>query len=442
MNPNGLFNMTKNTTIYTNARLLDASCGRDEIGSIIIENGIITAIGKNIETPKTAKLYDCKGLCLSAGFLDIRVALENANFSNRTNSTWKAAAAGGVTSLVCLPDTEPCLDNPAMIDLVRQSNKKEDIKLYCYGTMTRDAKGEAISELGLMQKAGAVAFTDGRKAIMRADVMLRLMLYSKNFDALLVQHPEDAHLAAEGVMNMGEVSTRLGLPPIPKQAETAIIARDLELLRLSQGRYHIAHVSCADSLRLIRQAKKDGLDVTCDTAPHYFALNENAIENYRSFAKVSPPLRNETDRAAITQAIADGTIDIIASDHIPQNEDSKRLPFASAAFGVIGLETLLPISLQLVHNGTINLLQLVKLLTIAPAKRLRLPCGDLAVGSLADITIFDPDIPWQLQIDDLHDNYKNTAFEEHFLQGKIVRTICGGSIVYDDKKTLKSNDRI
>lgn len=430
---------------YVNARVLDASCGRDEVGGVLIEDGVIVASGKSVrraDMDSSVRLYDCGGLCLSAGFLDMRVQFGGDDLVDRNGGIWRAAASGGVTSFVGLPDGEPLLDNKRLIDLMTRYNRSDAVKLYCYGTLTRGGLGDDLSEIGLMQSAGAVAFSDGRRGVQRSHVMLRLMLYGKDFDALLVQHPEDLDLANGGVMNVGEVATRLGLAAIPRQAESVIVARDIELLRWVGGRYHVAHVSCADSLRLIRQAKQEGLDITCDTAPHYFALNETAVEDYRTFAKVSPPLRSEADRQAVCEALRDGTIDIIASDHIPQSEDLKRLPFASAAAGVVGLETLLSVSLQLVHNGYLDLLGLVACLSYNPAQRLRLAGGTLAKGACADIVLFDPDMAWRLQSEDLIGPHKNTAFDGHLLNGRVIRTVCGGRCVYDNARFSQFGDGV
>ena len=248
-------------------------------------------------------------------------------------------------------------------------------RIYPYAALTQGMNGEEITEMGLLSEAGALGFTDGEKTISNALVMLRALSYSNAFNALIIQHPEELALSNEGVMNQSEISTRLGLSGIPNQAESIIINRDLQLLELTGGRYHVSHISTSQSVREIRQAKKNGLNVTCDTAPQYFSLNDLAIEEYRTFARLSPPLRSEKDRLAIIEGIQDGTIDVIASDHSPHDEDSKRLPFAQAANGAIGLETLLPISLELYHNKQLSLLQTLEKLSYAPAKILNLPVG-------------------------------------------------------------------
>jgi dihydroorotase len=280
--------------------------------------------------------------------------------------------------------------------------------------------------MGLLAESGAVAFTDGTNAIANAQVMRRALLYARTFDALIVQHPEEPTLAKDGDMNAGEVALRLGLSGIPPVAEVMMIERDLRLLETTGGRYHVAHVSTAAAVEAIRQGKARGLNVTCDTAPPYFTLNETAVGDYRTFAKVDPPLRSEADREAIVEGLADGTIDIIASDHAPHDQDSKRLPFAQAAFGVVGLETLLPLSLALVHKGRMSLNGLLACLTTKPADLLGLPLGRLAKGAPADLVLFDPDRPWRIDPDQFRSKSKNSPFDDAPVQGRALRTVVAG----------------
>ena len=330
-----------------------------------------------------------------------------------------------------LPDTEPPFDDASLIEFVaRRARQVQRTKMYAYGALTLGLKGEQLSEIGLISEAGAVAFTDGTQAIGDAQVMRRALSYARPFGKAVVQHPEEPSLAQGGCVTEGEIATRLGLPAISPMAEIIMIERDLRLVEITQGRLHIAHVSTAAGVEAIRRAKARGLPVTADTAPPYFALNEIAIGDYRTFAKVSPPLRSEVDRQAIIEGIKDGTIDAIASDHAPHDQDSKRLPFAQAASGMIGLETLLPISLELVHNGYLDLRTLLRRLTITPAEILGLPGGSLSKGAAADLTVFDPERPWQIREKEFRSKSKNSAFDGRPVQGRALRTLVDGATAF------------
>lgn len=285
--------------------------------------------------------------------------------------------------------------------------------------------------MGILSEAGALAFTDGRNALANSLVMRRALSYASTFDLLIMQHPEDPELVEEGVMNEGEVATRLGLSGIPAAAEPIMVARDMRLVELTGARYHVGHVSTADAIDIVRRAKARGLKVTCDTAPHYFTLNETAIGNYRTFAKTSPPLRSEEDRLAVIEGLKDGAIDAIASDHTPQDQDSKRLPFAQAECGIAGLETLLPLSLALYHSGDMSLLDLLAKLTVNPANLLRLDEGRLSVGAPADLTVIDPDRPWRIDPDSFRSKSKNSPFDGHPVQGGAEKTVLGRRMVFD-----------
>jgi dihydroorotase len=343
-----------------------------------------------------------------------------------------AAAAGGVTSFACLPNTAPAIDDPAMVEFVaRRARQLKRAKVYPYGAITRGCAGRDMAELALLKEAGAVGFTDGDRAVADSLVMRRAMAYASALGGLIIQHPEDPALAAGGAMNEGEVATRLGLAGIPAQAEVIMVERDLRLVELTGCRYHVAHISTAAAIAAVRRGKAAGLPVTAESAPHHFALNELEVEGYRTFAKISPPLRAEDDRRAVVAGLVDGTIDAIASDHCPQDQDSKRLPFAQAEFGVVGLETLLPISLQLVHEGVIGLLDLLGKLTSAPADLLGLDAGRLRKGAPADLILFDPEAPWKIREEDLRSLSKNTAFEGRLAQGKVLLTLVDGRTIYD-----------
>ena len=414
---------------YVNARLLDPAAGLDTAGGVLTDGEAITDVGPGVtkkKAPKGARIVDCHGKCLSPGLVDIRVELGDLA------ATVEAAVSGGVTSMVCLPTPELVIDDMSEVEFVaRRARKLGLAKVYPYGAVTKGLEGKELAEMGLLAEAGAVAFTDGERAVANAQTMRQAMSYASTFGLMIVQHPEEPSLAADGVMNAGETATRLGLFGIPKEAEVIMVERDLLLASLTGGRLHIAHVSTAETVDTLRRAKADGLNVTCDTAPPYFALNETAIGDYRTFAKLSPPLRAEQDRQAVVEGLADGTIDAIASDHTPRDEESKRLPFAQAAPGGIGLNTLLAVSLELYHNGHLSLLEVLKLVTSAPAGLMGLPAGSLKKGAPADLVLFDPDEGWKVDADKLVGKAQNSPFDGRPVQGRVLRTVIDGRPVFE-----------
>ena len=424
-------------TAYVNARLIDPATALDAKGALLVDGELIADVGPGLfanGVPSGVEIIDCRGACLAPGLIDIRVNLREPGEEHKETfeSGSEAAAVGGITSLVCLPDTDPPIDDASLIEFVaRRAREVRGARIYSYGAITRGLKGNEITEMGLMSLAGAVAFTDGTRAVADAVVMRRALNYARTFDALIVQHPEERSLAADGDMNEGEVATRLGLTGIPACAESMMIERDLALVRLTGGRYHAAHISTRGAVDCIRRAKDDGLVITCDTAPQYFTLNETAVGDYRTFAKLSPPLRNEDDRRAIEEAVRDGIIDVIASDHAPHDQDSKRLPFPQAECGIVGLESLLALSLRLHHQGGMKLVDLLRALTARPAEILDLPGGKLAKGAPADLVLFDPARPWRIDPDSFRSKSKNSPFEGHPVQGRVLSTIVGGRCLYE-----------
>lgn len=422
--------------LLTNARLLDPASGVDRAGDLLAENGMIAALGPNLARDglgADVHVVDCTGCCLTPGMIDMRVQLrEPGDEHQETLATGaEAAIAGGVTTMAMLPNTMPVIDDHALVEFIgRRSRDLGHATIRTYAAATKGLQGRELTEYGLLAEAGAVAFTDGVRAIADASVMRRALSYASTFDLLIVQHPEEPSLSAGGAMNAGEIATRLGLAGITPAAETIMVERDLRLAEITGGRYHAAHLSTASAIDAIRRAKARGLDVTCDTAPHYFALNETAVGDYRTFAKVSPPLRSEEDRRAVIEGLKDGTIDAIASDHSPQDQESKRLPFASAEPGIVGLETLLPLSLELYHNGSLGLLQVIRALSQRPAEILRLPGGRLKPGAPADLTIFDLDRPWRIDVAAFHSKCKNAPYDHRPVQGKVTRTVIGGRTVF------------
>ncbi|GGF36664.1 dihydroorotase [Aliidongia dinghuensis] len=427
------------STLFKNARLIDPWTHLDQAGDLLAVDGTIRAVGADAApaAPADAVIIDCAGQCLAPGLVDMRVHLSEPGHEHLEDieTTSRSAVAGGITSLVALPGTEPVLDDVSTVEFVsRRARKLGLVNIYAYGAATRGLAGKELTEMGLLAQAGAVGFTDGGRAIADALVMRRALSYARTFDQLIVQHPEEPKLAAGGAVTEGEVATRLGLPGITPAAELIMVERDLRLVEITGARYHVAHVSTAAAIEAIRHAKAHGLPVSCDTAPAYFMLNETAIEEYRTFTKLSPPLRPEADRRAVVEGLRDGTIDAIASDHHPHDQDSKRLPFTSAAAGIVGLETLLPLALTLHHKGEVPLLRVLRALTQAPADILRLPIGRLAVGAAADLVLFDLDRPHRIRADQFKCKARNTPFDGLPVQGTVLKTFVAGRNVHSSDR--------
>ncbi len=422
-------------TAYVNARLLDPASGLDSPGALLVEGARIADLGPDLfadGVPEGIRSVDCGGHCLAPGLIDMRVQLREPGEEHKETilTAGQAAARGGVTAMVALPNTDPVVDDVAGVEFVaRRAREAKLVKVYTYGAMTRRLEGREMTEIGLLAEFGALGFTDGVKAVADALVMRRVLSYARAFDLLIIQHPEDPALA-QGVMNEGEVATRLGLAGSPAVAEVIMVERDLRLVELTGGRYHAAHLSTALAVDAIRKAKARGLRVTCDTAPPYFTLNETAVGEYRTFAKVAPPLRAETDRQAIAAALIDGTIDAVASDHSPHDQESKRLPFAIAEPGIAGLETLLPLTLALYHRREIGLLDLLAPLTWRPAEILGLNAGRLDPGAPADLVLFDLDRPWLIDPDAFVSKSKNAPFENHPVHGEVLATMVDGRVIF------------
>jgi dihydroorotase len=422
---------------YVNARLIDPAAGLDVKGALVAEAGVIRDFGPRLfgdGIPLGVDVVDCGGKVLCPGLVDMRVQVGEPGQEHKETiaSACDAASAGGVTAMVCLPNTDPVIDDVAGVEFVaRRAREVRATKVYCYAAATQRAEGRELAEIGLLAEIGALGFTDGVRTIADAQLMRRALAYSRAFDTVILQHPEEPSLARGGAMNEGEISMRLGLAGIPALAEVIMIERDLRLVELTGARLHVMHVSSAEGVDALRRAKARGLPVTCDTAPHYFTLTERDIGEYRTFCKVSPPLRTEDDRAAVVAGLADGTIDAIASDHAPQDQDTKRVPFAQAEAGIVGLETLLPLALALHHQGKLPLLDVLRKLTSAPAAILRLPLGRLAKGGPADLVLFDPDRPWVVSAKALRSKSKNSPFDDLPVQGRVLRTMVAGRTLYE-----------
>ncbi|MBV9077699.1 MAG: dihydroorotase, partial [Methylobacteriaceae bacterium] len=382
--------------------------------------------------PEGAEIVACDGLVLAPGLVDLRafVGEPGAEHRETLKSASEAAAAGGVTTLVCMPDTNPPIDDPAIVDFVlRRARDTAVVRILPAAAITKGLHGQEMTEFGLLGEAGAVAFTDGARSVASAGVMRRALTYARDLDALLMQHLAEPTLVGTGVMNEGELASRLGLAGIPREAETILLERDLRLVRLTGARYHAAMISCADSVEIVRRAKADGLPVTCGVSVNNLALNEHDVLGYRTFCKLSPPLRAEDDRQAVISGLADGTIDAIVSDHDPQDVETKRLPFAEAADGAVGLETLLAAALRLVHDGRIGWPTLLRALATRPADILGLPAGRLAPGAPADLILVDPDAAYVLDKRLLRSRSKNSPFDESRMQGQVIATYVGGRLV-------------
>ena len=421
---------------YINARLLDPASGLDSPGALLSDGEAVSDFGPDLfkdGVPDGVTSIDCQGHCLMPGLVDIRVQLREPGeeYKGTLESAGRAATAGGITSMVCLPNTTPVIDDMSVLEFVaRRARKLGLAKVYPYGAVTKGLLGQELAEIGLLSESGALAFTDGIKTVGDAQIMRRALSYASNFGQMIIQHAEEPSLACGGVMNSGETATRLGLSGIPREAEIIMVERDIRLAEMSGGRLHFAHLSTSDAIKAVGMAKARGLAITCDTAPPYFALSEIAVGDYRTFAKLSPPLRAEEDRLAVIEGLKDGTIDAIASDHAPHDEESKRLPFAQAAFGGIGLETLLAVTLELFHNGHLDLLATLKLITCAPADLLGLKAGRLEKGAAADLTLIDLERGWKIDADKMLSISKNSPFDGHLVQGRVLRTVVDGRTVY------------
>lgn len=426
---------TSEPTAYINARVIDPESGRDEAGGITVRDGVIEEIGGHLRrnAPDGFEVVDCGGNILCPGLIDAQVFTGEPGSEHRETlkTASIAAAAGGVTSIIVMPDTDPVIDQVSLVDfLQRRARDNAIVRVHTMAAMTRDLAGEEMTEIGLLKRAGAIAFSNGKSSVANTRVMRNVLNYAKDHNALIVHHTEDPYLSQHAAMNSGEVAARLGLPGVSKIAETIILERDVRLVAMTHGRYHAATISCAESLEVIREAKAQKLPVTCGVSINHLTLNENDIGPYRTFFKVRPPLRSEDDRAAMVRAIGSGDIDIIVSSHDPQDTDDKRRPFAEAADGAIGLETLLSCVLRLHHTDGLALTTVLKALTINPARLFGLDTGRLCPGAPADLIIFDPDEPWVVNKDHLQARSKNTPFDEAKLQGRVRRTVVAGVPVY------------
>jgi dihydroorotase len=422
---------------FRNARLIDPASGLDVKGGLLVENGKIADIGPrlfNDAEPNDPEVIDCRGLVLAPGLIDCRVFTGEPGAEHRESleSASAAAAVGGVTSMVVMPNTDPVIDEPSLVDfLLRRAAATAKVRVLPCAALTRGLAGETMTEIGLLQEAGAVAFTDGDRTVANARVLRRALSYAATFGALVIGHAEDPELILGASATEGEFATRLGLPAAPAVAEAMIVERDLRLIELTGARYHFGQISTRASLEAIAAAKARGLPVTCGVSAHHLVLNELDVGSYLTFRKVRPPLRSEADRAAMVEGVASGVIDAIVSSHEPQGADTKRQPFASAAAGTVGLETLLGAALTMVHESHASLPHVLGTMTAAPARIFGLPTGTLAKGAPADLILIDDGDPYAVDADKLHSRARNTAFEGRKFQGRALKTFVGGECVFE-----------
>ncbi len=424
--------MTKPIFI-TNAKLIDPAKSKVETGAILFTDKILD-VGNVTSAPDGAEIIDAGGAHVAPGLIDMRVTIgePGAEHKETFKSAGRAAASGGVTTMVMMPHTTPVLDDQSLIDFVlrRGVDRSGGVHILPAAALTKHLDGELMTEIGLMAEAGAAYFTNGDKPITSSRVLRRALSYASAFDALIAHRPEDPFLAEGGVMHEGDLAARLGLPGIPAAAELIMAERDLALAELTGGRLLLDMLSAAMTLPALKRAKERGVKAYASVNVHHLVLNEQDVDGYRTFAKLSPPLRSEEDRKALVQAVSDGLIDVIVSGHDPQHAEEKRLPFEEAAFGAVGLETLLPAALTLAHNGDVSLNTLFRALTLRPAELMKLPQGRLAKGAPADIILIDTGTPFRLDSDKLKSKSNNSPFDEKLLQGAVKRTFISGKTIF------------
>ncbi len=423
-------------TAYINARLIDPESGLDTQGAMLTDGSQIADFGPqlfNQGVPEGIHVVDCKGQTLCPGLLDIQVHFREPGQEHKeTIATGsRSAAAGGVTTVVCMPNTQPVIDDVSVVAFIeKRARETAYINVHPYACISKGMKGVELTEMGLLKEAGALGFTDDGLPVMNAGVMRKALAYSKMLGVPVAQHAEDLNLSAGGCMNEGKVSAKLGVPGIPNASESVIVERDITLAELTGGHYHVLHISTREAIDAVRRAKKRGVNVTAEAAPHHFTLTDEAVLEYRTFAKMNPPLRAEEDRLAVIEGLRDGTIDAIATDHAPHDQESKRVPLTSAAFGIVGLETMLSLSLGLYHSGLMSLREVLAAMTCKPAGIVGLPAGRLKKGAAADLTLIDLNYDWTIEPESFASKSKNSPFDHTRTRGRATRTILGGETVF------------
>ncbi len=417
-------------------RVIDPSQGIDDTLDLVVENGLVKEIGPGLTAPAGAETIDAGGKYVVPGLIDMHVHLRDPGLEYKEDiiSGTKAAVAGGFTSLVCMPNTKPAVDNKTVASYIINKAKAEGFcNVFPVGTITQGMHGDRLAEMGELKEAGCVAVSDDGKPVTNSELMRRALQYANGIGILVISHAEELELVGEGVMNEGFTSTELGLKGIPRVAEDIATAREIMLAEYVGAPVHIAHVSTKGSVQIIRDAKARGVKVTCETAPHYFTLTDDAVRGYNTTAKMNPPLREADDVAAIKQGLKDGTIDAIATDHAPHHIDEKDVEFNEAMNGIIGLETSLPLSLSLVQQGVLTLQQLVEKMSCNPSKILDLGRGTLKAGSVADITVIDPARGWTVQADQLASKSKNSPWLGEAMTGAAAVTVVAGNVVFSGR---------
>lgn len=420
-----------NTSTIINARIINPEDGYDKLGSILIESGTISDFGPEVKTK--GQIIDAQGLVCAPGLIDMRVNTGEPGKENREtiNTAAKAAAAGGITSIVLMPDTNPVIDDISLVDFINRKAENAPINIFAAGALTKNLDGSTLTEIGLMSEAGALMFSNGALPITNAQTMRRLLSYSSNFDCLISSRPLESSLSINTVAHESDFSARLGLSSSPAVSELIIVQRDIALAELTDGKLLIDLISSSKSLNAIKQAKLKHPNISCSVSINHLSLNENDIGDYRTFAKLDPPLREESDRLALLKGINQGIIDVIVSSHDPRPAGEKRLPYAQAASGAIGLETLLAAGLSLVADKQLNLMKFLAALTCNPAKLLGLDSGRISKSAPADLIIFDPNTPWVCKGKDFLSKSKNTPFDGRLMTGRNIKTICKGKLVFD-----------
>jgi len=421
---------------YKNARLMDPESGLDQLGGLLTEGNKIVDFGATVFNggmPEGAEIIDCGGHVLCPGLLDIQVHFREPGqeYKETIETGSMAAAAGGVTTVATMPNTKPVVDDITVLAfLQKRAHETSYVNIRPYAAITQGQKGEALTEMAMLVEAGACGFTDDGHPVMNAQIMRQALTMGKALGVPIAQHAEDMHLTNGGCMNEGWIATKLGLKGIPNASEAVIVARDIILAELTGGHYHLLHASTRESVELIRMAKKKGLNVTAEVAPHHFTLTDEAVMEYRTFSKMNPPLRAEADRIALIEGLKDGTIDAIATDHAPHDTESKRVPMDMASFGIVGLETMLSLSLNLVHQNIIPLRDILAAMTYKAADIIHADAGRLKKGGVADLALIDINAPWIITNESLHSKSKNSPFDGMSARGRCLRTVVGGETVY------------
>jgi dihydroorotase len=420
-------------------RVIDPARSFDAAADVLLQDGKVARVEAGIQAPPGARIVECKGRWVVPGLIDMHTHLREPGqeYKETIETGTAAAAAGGYTAVCAMPNTSPPNDNRAVTELiVRRAREVGVVRVYPIGCITQGQKGENLAEMGELQEAGCVAVSDDGKCVMNSEVMRRALEYARGLGLPVIQHAEDSNLSANGPAHEGVATTRIGLRGQPAAAESAMVARDLELVALTGARYHVAHASCAETVRLLRDAKRRGLPVTAEVTPHHLTLTDESCADYDTSTRVNPPLRSKADVAAVREALADGTIDAVATDHAPHSPVEKDVEFEQASPGIIGLETALALCLELVAAKLLTPSVLVTRLSVAPARLLGLPGGTLAPGTMADVTVIDPQTPWTCDAGKLRSRSRNTPFAGRTMFGRAMLTVVAGNIVFSEEKLV------